>query len=218
MEHGRPVTVVVIDDHPAIVAAIEHWYSTADRPIRLVASGPDVKAAWTPPGDSADVVVLDLQLSGSEPEFGALRRLVDAERRVIVYTMREDQPTALKCVDIGAFTFLTKSKGEDHLVPATVAAADGYAYTPPGLAGAFGTNTRSDRPRLSQREQDVLIEWFQSESKELVARKLGIQARTVSTYLDRVRIKYANAGRVARTKTNLVARAIEDGLIGPEDL
>ncbi|WP_314171394.1 helix-turn-helix transcriptional regulator [Streptomyces winkii] len=90
--------------------------------------------------------------------------------------------------------------------------------TPPGLAGAFGTNTRSDRPRLSRRERDVLIEWFQSESKELVARKLGIQARTVSTYLDRVRIKYANAGRVARTKTNLVARAIEDRLIGPEDL
>ncbi len=40
----------------------------------------------------------------------------------------------------------------------------------------------------------------------------------MSTYLDRVRIKYANAGRVARTKTNLVARAIEDRLIGPEDL
>jgi len=51
-----------------------------------------------------------------------------------------------------------------------------------------------------------------------VAQRLGIRARTVSTYLDRVRIKYANVGRAARTKTALVARAIEDGLVSPEDL
>ena len=37
-------------------------------------------------------------------------------------------------------------------------------------------------------------------------------------YLDRVRIKYANAGRPAATKAALVARAIQDGLIHPEDL
>ncbi|AXK36648.1 DNA-binding response regulator [Streptomyces armeniacus] len=218
MESARRITVTVIDDHPAIVAAVEHWYATAGTPIDVVASGPDVKAAWVPPGDSADVVVLDLQLSGGEPAYSDLRRLVDAGRQVIVYTMREDQQTALTCIDIGAFTFLTKSKGGEHLVPATIAAAENRAYTPPGLAGAFGTNTRSDRPQLSRRELDVLIEWFQSESKELVAKRLGIRTSTVSTYLDRVRIKYANAGRAARTKTNLVARAVEDGLIGLEDL
>lgn len=64
----------------------------------------------------------------------------------------------------------------------------------------------------------MLIEWFQSESKELVAQRLGISVRTVNSYLDRVRIKYANVGRPARTKASLVARAIQDGLVDVGDL
>lgn len=63
----------------------------------------------------------------------------------------------------------------------------------------------------------MLIEWFQAESKELVAQRLGISVRTVNSYLDRVRIKYANARRPARTKANLMARAIQDGLIDVDD-
>ncbi|MFD9894973.1 DNA-binding response regulator [Amycolatopsis sp. NPDC059027] len=213
------ITVTVIDDHPAILAGVEHWYATADPPIRVVATGNSVKAAWIPPGDSAGVVVFDLQLSShGSPSYGELRRLVDSGRQVIVYTMRDDEQAALTCLDIGAFTFLTKAEGKEHLVAATVAAAQDLPYTPPALAGAFGTNSRSDRPRLSDREESVLVEWFQSESKELVAEKLGITVRTVNTYLDRVRIKYANVGRQARTKAALVARAIQDGLVEVDDL
>jgi DNA-binding NarL/FixJ family response regulator len=212
------VTVAVVDDHPAIVAAMAYWYSTSETTIEIVAAGPTDKAAWVPPGDTADVVVLDLQLSGQDPDYSTLRRLVDAGRQVVVYTMREDQQTALTCMDLGACTILTKSRGDEHLIEATLAAAQNRPFTPPTLAGAFGTDTGSGRPQLSQRELDVLIEWFQSESKELVAAKLGISTTTVRTYLDRVRIKYANVGRSARTKTNLVARALEDGLVRLEDL
>lgn len=38
------------------------------------------------------------------------------------------------------------------------------------------------------------------------------------SYLDRVRIKYANVGRPARTKASLVARAVQDGLVDVDDL
>lgn len=218
MVPGGLITVTVIDDHPAIIAGAEHWYASADPPIEVVATGVTAKAAWTPPGDSARVVVFDLQLRGGQPAYGELRRLVDAGRRVVVYTMREDERTALTCLDIGAFTFLTKAEGQEHLIAATVAAAADRPYTPPALAGAIGANTAPDRPRLSDREEEVLIEWFQCDSKTLVAEKLGITPRTVGTYLDRVRIKYANAGREARTKAVLVARALQDGLIQIDDL
>lgn len=213
------VTVAVVDDHPAILVGIEHWYSLSAAPIRVVASGGTSKAAWTPPGDAADVVVFDLQLANATtPAFGELRRLVDAERRVIVYTMREDEQTALTCLDIGAFTFLTKTEGADHLVDATLAAGEDRPYTPPALAGAFSTNTSADRPKLSVREEEVLVEWFQCESRDLVAARLNISAKTVTTYLDRVRLKYANVGRPARSKAALVARAIQDGLVSVDDL
>ncbi|MEV0634370.1 response regulator transcription factor [Streptomyces sp. NPDC050619] len=218
MSNDAPVSVVIIDDHPAILSGVEMWYAASRRPITVVAAGDSVKEAWTEPGSTADVVVLDLQLGEGGPAFSSLRRLVDAGRQVIVYSMRDDEKTALSCLDLGAATFLTKSEGRDHLVEATLAAADERPYMPPALAGALGTNARADRPQLSVREENVLIEWFQSESKELVAQRLGISVRTVNSYLDRVRIKYANVGRPARTKASLVARAVQDGLVDVDDL
>jgi hypothetical protein len=41
---------------------------------------------------------------------------------------------------------------------------------------------------------------------------------SVNTYINRVRIKYANAGRDAPAKAALVARAIQDGLITLDEL
>lgn len=218
MSNDAPVSVVVIDDHPAILSGVEMWFSASPRLITVVAAGGSVREAWNAPGDTADVVVLDLQLGEPGPVFSSLRRLVDAGRQVVVYSMRDDEKTALTCLDLGAATFLTKSEGQEHLVEATLAAADERPYMPPALAGALGTNARADRPQLSTREENVLIEWFQSESKELVAQRLGISVRTVNSYLDRVRIKYANVGRPARTKASLVARAVQDGLVDVDDL
>jgi DNA-binding CsgD family transcriptional regulator len=59
----------------------------------------------------------------------------------------------------------------------------------------------------------VLRAWFASSSKDLVAAELNITAKTVDTYIRHVRVKYANTGRAARTKSELVSRALDDGLI-----
>lgn len=212
------ITVVLVDDHPVVTAGVRAWCGLADPPIRVVAHGANVSVAWLPPGDVADVVVLDLQLDVTGPAFGDLRRLVDAGRQVVVYSMRSDRETVLTSLDIGAFTYLTKSEGEEHLVAAIEAAAAGTPYTPPALSGAFGTDDRPHRPRLSPRESEVLLEWFHCESKEMVARRLHITVHRVNSCLERVRVKYANVGRAAPTKAALVARAIQDGLISTDEL
>ncbi|TWG08370.1 LuxR family two component transcriptional regulator [Saccharopolyspora dendranthemae] len=217
-EGDRRVTAVLIDDHPAVLDGIRHWCSTADPPIEVLTAGPDVSVAWMPPGSDADVVVLDLQLQDQGAAFADLARFVDAGKQVVVYTMRDDDQTMLQCLDIGAATFVTKREGKEHLVDAVLAAAAHRPFTPPALAGAISSNTLSSRPQLSVREREVLVEWFQSESKVLVAEKMALSVRTVNTYLDRVRIKYANVGREAGTKASLVARAIQDGLIDVDEL
>jgi DNA-binding NarL/FixJ family response regulator len=211
-------SIVVVDDHPAVVAGVRAWCQAAEPPIEVLDSGPNVSVAWLDPGDRADVVVLDLQLDITGPAYGDLKRLVDAGRQVVVYTMREDRETALTCLDIGAFTYLTKAEGEDHLVAAIQAAATNTPYTPPALSGALGTDTRANRPKLTQRQIDVLLEWFHCESKEMVAQKLNLTVSTVNGYLDRVRVKYANVGREAPTKAALVARAIQDGIVRVDEL
>jgi len=213
------ITVTVVDDHPAILAGIRAWYALADPPVEVVAAGASVGVAWTPPGDKADVVVLDLNVEHEAVSYRTtVRRLVDAGRRVIVYTMQEDEDVALSCLDIGVSAFLTKAEGNDHLVAATVAAAENRPYLAPALAGAIVANRQAQQPKLSDREREVLTQWFQCESKQLVADRMSITPRTVGTYLDRVRLKYANVGRPAPTKAALLARAIQDGYVDIDEL
>ncbi|WP_246367537.1 response regulator [Kibdelosporangium persicum] len=212
------VTAVILDDHPAIVAGVGAWCVTADPPIGLIDADGQISRLWTEPGGSADVVVFDLQLGGSPPLFRELERLAAAGRRVVVYSQRTDGATARQCIELGAFTYLTKAEGQHHLVPAIHAAAQDTPYTPPTLSGAFYADDAPDRPTLSVSERETLRAWFESDSKRLAAGKLRLSVKTVETYIERVRIKYANVGRPARTKSALLERAIQDGLIDPGDL
>jgi len=144
-------------------------------------------------------VVLDLNVEENEAVSykSTVRRLVDAGRKVIVYTMQDDQDVALACLDLGVCAYVTKAEGHDHLVAATVAAAENRPYLPPALAGAMAANRQPQQPHLSDREREVLTLWFQCESKQLVADRMRITPRTVGTYLDRIRVKYTNVGRPA---------------------
>ncbi|TMR92936.1 response regulator transcription factor [Nonomuraea basaltis] len=207
------ITAVIIDDHAAIAAGVRFWCAQAVPPIDLIDAEDRLADVWTGPGAAAHVVIFDLELVPRRPDFGELRRLVDSGRRVIVYSQHTDDATAIKCIDLGALSYLTKREGPEHLVPAIRAAARGEPYTPPSLSGALISDDAPGRPRLSQRETEVLRAWFVSSSKELVAAKLNITVKTVDTYIARVRVKYANVGRAARTKSELVGRALDDGVI-----
>jgi DNA-binding NarL/FixJ family response regulator len=214
----EPITAVILDDHPAIVAGVRAWCANAAPPIELVDAGDQASRLWTGAGRSAHVVILDLQVGVGPPLFRELERLVDADRQVVVYSHRTDGTTARQCIQIGAFAYLTKTEGRRHLVPAIQAAARNLPYLPPLLSGALYMDDVPGRPALSVAEREALLAWFESDSKRLAAIRLHLSVKTVETYIDRVRIKYANAGRPARTKTALLERALQDGLVTQGDL
>lgn len=219
MESGNYLSVVLVDDQPVVRAGISAWCAAAEVPIKVVAEGSDVSVALHGPGRAADVVVLELLPRDGRPAYDELHELVAQDRRVVVYTTRGRQEAAQTCRDLGSAALITKSEGQWPLVKAIRAAAADLPYSPPPPHCAGGAAERRQcRPLLSVREVEVLVEWFQSESKAKVAKSLGISERTVNTYLDRVRIKYANAGRPASTKAKLVARAVQDGLISLDEL
>lgn len=212
------VSIVVIDDHPAIVAGVAAWCASARPSIDVLAVGAEPSAAHFGPGATADVVVFDLQLGAGGLAFDELETLVDAGRRVVVYSQHASGDTALRCLEVGASTYLTKAEGVDHLIPAIRAVAADRPYAGPVLSGAMATDRRQDRPHLSEREREVLLAWFASDSKQLVGERLFLSSRTVDTYIGRVRVKYANLGRPAPSKAALVARALQDGLVDLADL
>lgn len=214
------LAVAVIDDHDAIHAAIRVWCEEASPSIGVVgsyaATAPFLREH--PSRGDIDVVVFDLELGSRRPDFSGLQRICDAGHRVVVYSHLTADEMILRCMELGAVTYLVKSEGKRHLIDALRSAKTDEPYVGPRMGSALFNDVSVGRPNLARREKEVLLAWFQTESKDLVAQKLFISNATVRTHLQRIRAKYAAAGRPAPTKSALVARAIQDGIIGVDEL
>lgn len=216
-----PVRIAIIDDHDVVHAGIQAWCADADPPIELAGSfaHPAEYFAHHPRASGgADVVLLDLQIEGNRPDFETLSKLSDRGQRVIVYSHITADEVILKCLELGAVTYLVKSEGKRHLIEAIHSAHTVTPYVGPRMGKAMLNDGTMGRIKLTDREKQVLIAWFQTESKDLVAKRLFIAPTTVRTHLQRARAKYAGVGRPASTKSALLARAVEDGILSLKDL
>jgi DNA-binding NarL/FixJ family response regulator len=215
-------SVAVIDGHDAIHAAVELWCAEAQPPIRFGGNyfSAEQFLEEHPPAATSrvGVVVLELEMQRHHVDFGALDLIVGQPHEVIVYSHITTDEVILSALDRGAVTFLAKSERKEHLIDAIRAAGTDTPYVGPRMAGAMLNDSAVGRPNLAPREKEVLIAWFRTESKDLVARQLQIAPTTVRTHLQRVRAKYAAAGRPATTKAALVARAIQDGIVSVDDI
>ncbi|ORB27854.1 response regulator [Mycolicibacterium parafortuitum] len=220
-EAQKSVRIVTIDDHDVVHAGIQAWCAEADPPIELVESfmrPAEFFITYSGEADDIDVVLLDLQIEGNRPDFDALAELAAAGRRVIVYSHITTDEVILTCLELGAVTYLVKSEGKRHLIDAIHSAHAATPYVGPRMGKAMLNDSSVGRIKLTEREKQVLVAWFQTESKDLVAERLYIAPTTVRTHLQRARAKYAAAGRPASTKSALLARAIEDGILSLKDL
>lgn len=217
MDAERPVTAVIIDDHPIVAAGAHTWCRVAQPVIELVAASDRIADAWTGPGATADVVVVDLILSRSGVhEVGEVRKLAAARRRVVVHTGETDKLVAIRCIEAGALAYVTKHESPEHLAPAIHAAAKGESYTTPSLSGAILADPT--RPHLAPREIEALRRWFTSSSKKMAARSMEISESTLDTYIGRVRAKYEEVGRPAPSQAKLVAHTLQDGVFTLDEL
>lgn len=91
-------------------------------------------------------------------------------------------------------------------------------FTAPLQPVPVPASTDAQRVPLTNREIEVLRTWLLVDSKSDAAALLNISVGTVNTHLARIRTKYADANRPARTKASLVARAIQDGLATLDEL
>jgi len=215
-------SVAVVDEHDAIHAAIELWCSQAQPRIRFAGnyfSAEQFLAEHPAPcASGAGPIVLELQKQRNGVDFASLDRIVSRQHRVIVDSHMATDEVILTALDRGAVTYLTKSESKDHLIDAIRAAGTDTPYIAPRMALAMLNDSTVGRANLAPREKEVLVAWFRTESKDLVARQLQIAPTTVRTHLQRVRAKYAAVGRPATTKAALVARAIQDGIVNVDDI
>lgn len=214
----RAVTAAIVEDHPVVIEGVTSWISSDPLGrVRLTCVARDLADLQSAPCPVADVIILDLELGG-RLVTSEIPALASTGQRIVAFSGHSDPATVMAALDAGAYAYVAKDEGRDHLVEAVLAAAGDRPYVTRSQAKAILADTQPSRPALSAQERQALLLWFQGMSKESVGRRMSISENTVRQYINRARTKYAAAGRPAPSKDALLARAIEDQIITPGEV
>ncbi|GAA2057087.1 LuxR C-terminal-related transcriptional regulator [Leifsonia soli] len=195
---GRPVTVVIVDDHSIFRSGLR---ADLDDRLHVVGEAADVDAAvavvvQTQP----DVVLLDVHLPGGGGGGGAeVVRRTAAEApstRFLALSVSDAAEDVVGVIRAGARGYLTKGSSGGQVSDAVVAVAGGDAVFSPRLAGfvldAFGAaageqaESTDELDRLSAREREVMRLIARGYAYKEVAAELFISIKTVETHVSAV--------------------------------
>jgi DNA-binding NarL/FixJ family response regulator len=203
------IRLVVVDDHPAIAAAIAAEIAGRDD-IALVGTATTADDAVPLVAEAvADVVVCDLWLAGQPAGLDVLATIVALRRgpRVLVLS-GFDQPSFLRAAfEGGAAGYLSKATPVAEIVAAIVAVAGGETRFPDVTLRAL-----RDAPRRpSPRELSAIRLLAGGSSNDEIAVGLGISIKTVESHLRRLFGRYGVLSR-----TELAMLAVREGWLGLE--
>ncbi|MDQ4104186.1 MAG: response regulator transcription factor [Actinomycetota bacterium] len=210
------IRVMVVDDHPI-------WRDGVARDLTeggfdVVATAADGAAALRIiPAAHPDVVLMDLHFTSGGPSGSeATRCIIGAwpDIRVLILSASGTHADVLAAVQAGASGYLVKSASVQELVDAVQRTAEGDAVFTAGLAGLvlgeyrrMALGPRTDVPRLTERETEVLRQVATGRTARQIAETLVISHRTVENHVQSTLRKLQLHNRV-----ELARYAIEHGL------
>ncbi|MDQ4020548.1 MAG: response regulator transcription factor [Actinomycetota bacterium] len=208
---------MVVDDHPIWRAGVAR--DLGERGFEVVATAADGAAALRiVPAASPDVVLMDLHfITGGPSGAEATRRIIDSwpDIRVLVLSASGEPVDVLAAVQAGASGYLVKSASVEELVEAVRRTAEGDVIFSAGLAGLvlgeyrrMALDPRTDSPRLTERETDVLRQVAKGCTARQIADQLRISHRTVENHVQSTLRKLQLHNRV-----ELARYAIERGIV-----
>lgn len=202
----------MVDDHALFSDGVRAWLHEHAPDITVVIATGEVGKAVAL-GSHLDVVLLDIDLGPAAPPLTtSVRHLVDAGTRVLVVSALVQPRLVRQAVSAGALGYMSKKETGETLLTALRTVAGDELFLTPDLA-AILVEDADDAPTLSAQEMKVLRLYAAGLTLDSVARRLGLSPGTAREYLERVKRKYEQVGRVARTRTEMTQVAAEDGIL-----
>jgi two-component system nitrate/nitrite response regulator NarL len=159
------------------------------------------------------VALLDLRLRDGRRVAENVAALIDAGYAVVTCSTIDDAGLVHEAGRAGALAYVRKSRDAHDMRHALAAAARGERYVSQSHAALIQRARSYGVPELSGQEREALRLYASGLTMSSVARRLNVKQGTAKSYLDRVRDKYEQVGRAARTKLELRDRAVEDGVL-----
>jgi DNA-binding NarL/FixJ family response regulator len=202
-------TVVVADDHPAMLAAVVEILRRNGFDV-VGQAGDGQQALALIESMRPQVALVDVQMPRlSGLEVAVRSAAVAPETAVVFYTAFGDRALLSEALDAGVRGFVLKEAPLADLVRALERVVAGEAYVDPVLAGALVSGRFAERvPSLTQREREVLRLLADGHANEEIGKRLHISPETVRTH-----VRKAMAKLEADTRTQAVAIALRQSII-----
>ena len=206
---AEPITVVLVEDHPALRKGMEILLGRRGHVI--VGSVGDAATAYETIGNvTPDVAVIDIRLHG---ESGAeLTRRLSTENpnlRVLLYTGIDDAQTIQQALDCGASGFALKAGAPEELTAAIRTLADGGTYMDPRLGALLARPAVERFHTLTRREREILDLLAQGLTGAAAAARLVLSPDTVRTHVRNAMEKLQARTRVQAVVLAMHQRAID---------
>ena len=183
---NAPHTVLVLDDHPMMLGAIEVALCVV-APEAVVHTASNLRAAIDLTALHAfDFAIVDLGLPDSSgvPVLSRLRQAAP-DVPVVIFSASSDRETIMNSLDAGAMGFIPKTSSSDVLLNALRLVFSGSIYVPHEALVGRDTPTRVG-PDLTARQTEVMQMLLLGLSNKRICRQLGISENTVKVHMTAV--------------------------------
>ncbi len=192
--------VLLIDDHPLILQALQTVIQGLGGPVSVTGAGSSQAARdMLAQQDDFDLVLLDLNLGDSDG-FDLLQEFRSRypSLPIVVVSASDRGSDVIRAIDLGAMGFVPKRASSETLVDALTLVMSGGIYVPPMTLGPSSREEPVAAPAnpidahaspqlakvgLTPRQKDVLACLLQGKPNKLIARELNLSVETVKDHV-----------------------------------
>lgn len=219
MQEKKSVEVMIVDDHQIIVDGLRNLLS-ARHDFKIIAgAGSGKEALSILEVKEVDVAVVDIHMPGMTGIELTKKILKDHPAvRVLALSMHDDVSLINKMIEAGASGYVLKSSSMSEISKAILMVASGKKYLCSEIQSIIMQNiffhddairkVKTDVPRLSRREAEILELIAKEYTTEKIAEKLYISPRTVESHRKNI---FTKTG--ARTIVGLIRYSLKNNLI-----
>jgi len=190
----KPITVVIADDHPIVLAGYTHILE-GEEGVEVLAQVESAQAAIDCCNrHNPDVLVLDLGLpeDSDNPQIHSLSGIdvikqLQAQQspiKVLIATMLDKSPVPQRVMQAGASGYMVKSELADELLVAITTVAEGGRYLSPSIEASLSEQADSaDRLQdLSKRELEIFTLLAEGLPAVEIATKTSLSPKTIHAH------------------------------------
>lgn len=198
------IRIILLEDHAIVREGVRFLLDQeADMSVITEFDCPEQLFAALP-GLDADILITDLDFE----KFKGVEILqhpsaITSQCRTIVLSMHGEAHLVKRAMDLGAFGYVTKSRGAKELVAAIHEVHKGHFY----LTDDIRNQVAITPPHITKREREVLMLLINGETAKSIGTRLGISDKTVYIHRASLMEKFG-----AKTLIELGRKAREAGI------